>query len=203
MKTTLPAQQIMFYTDTMLARPVVVLISGKAGTGKSTTAYFLSNVLARRGLQSIRGMFADGVKDCAERFFGWDRKKDEKGRKLLQNIGNTGRMYNEDIWVANLYEKLFLKSMFPPELVIIDDWRFPNEAEFFKKNCDCIVLKLKTVAENREMLKGTDAYNDISEISLDDYHDFDFVFDNSGTESELYDQIDAFILKFFTKENKN
>lgn len=60
---------------------------------------------------------------------GWDGLKDDRGRKLLQNLGtHTLRAYDPDYWI----NRLDLDSF--PGAVYVDDARFPNEIEFLRNN---------------------------------------------------------------------
>ena len=68
----------------------IVLFSGKAGTGKTTASNYLLYLAEKNGYLLH---FATMVKDIAKRYFWWDGVKDEKGRRLLQEIGRTGRNY--------------------------------------------------------------------------------------------------------------
>ena len=75
----------------------IFLISGKAESGKNTVADFIANHYNSLNLDRnvlVRDYaFADEVKEIACRL-GWDRRKDSKGRELLQQIGAWGRYYN-------------------------------------------------------------------------------------------------------------
>ncbi|MGH2331175.1 hypothetical protein [Thermoanaerobacter mathranii] len=67
--------------------PLIVLISGYAGSGKDTFADFLIKHLP--GAQKYA--FAESIKKIARKYFKWDGIKDEKGRNLLIGIGAAGR----------------------------------------------------------------------------------------------------------------
>ena len=84
----------------------IFLISGKAESGKNTVADFIANHYKSLNLDRnvlVRDYaFADEVKEIACRL-GWDRRKDSKGRELLQQIGAWGRYYNKDFWAHTIY----------------------------------------------------------------------------------------------------
>lgn len=102
----------------------IILISGLYGSGKSELASILHSKLNGNFVNCERFSFAGKVKEIAYNQFNWDGKKDSKGRKLLQNIGNMGREYNSDMWVNYLSEKV---GSYRNTLFIVDDWRYPNE----------------------------------------------------------------------------
>ncbi len=145
-------------------KTLVVLISGKAGSGKSTAAKILNDKMEKLGLDTLRYGFADPIKHIAKAFGGWDEKKDDKGRQLLQKIGYIFREYDEHIWVKHFLNQLDKRSgMFPKNVVIIDDWRFPNELAYLQNNP---ILETVTVRMyGRGGLEGENSF-DISENSL-------------------------------------
>ena len=72
---------------------VLILISGKAGTGKDTIGEYL---VRKFGFK--RYAFADRLKEVATEL-GWNGEKDFAGRKFLQELGSVVRNYDPDTWV--------------------------------------------------------------------------------------------------------
>jgi hypothetical protein len=76
-------------------------------------------------------------------------------------------------------------KMFPPNFVIVDDWRFPNEAEFFGKNPLLDVAEIRVYG--RGGLEG-ELGQDESEVALPEsgeileYYDYDINNENSMEE---------------------
>lgn len=111
----------------------VVLLTGHIGAGKTTVAHMLYQEATKRGYNSTVVSFAGGVKAIA-RMMGWTGLKDERGRKLLIDIGMAGRAYNEDIWAHQMLNvKLPLMDNYPFDFVFVDDWRFKNELDFISQ----------------------------------------------------------------------
>ena len=156
---------------------VVILISGKAGVGKTTLAEYLMDYFLIEDFSSDIYPFAEGVKNCARDYFNWDGVKDERGRKLLQNIGNAGREYDENLWVNCVIDYLD-GSLFLDDLVIIDDWRYPNEEERLKEVTQLYVFTVKVLSDGRGNLNGS-LSSDISETSLDSKSVYDFIVVNN------------------------
>ena len=78
----------------------VICISGKAQNGKDTTAKILEEKLISDGNKVLIAHFGDLVKYVCKTFFGWDGKKDENGRTLLQYVGTDKiRAKSPDYWV--------------------------------------------------------------------------------------------------------
>ena len=176
-----------------------ILISGRAGVGKSTSAKILKDLL---DADCLLENFARGVKGVAYAM-GWDGVKDAKGRKLLQDIGRVGRQYNEDIWVEMTEERIFT-ILPPPEFVIIDDWRFPNEYNHIKLDPAFEIETIRIDAPGRECLKGLPEYDDISETALTNNNfEYDFLVDNEGSLEVLSERLRAISMDiiFAKKEN--
>jgi hypothetical protein len=160
-----------------------LLISGKAGVGKSTVALFLQQGLRDASKSATIYAFAYPIKEIAKESFGWDGEKDDRGRALLQDIGTeVGRRYNPDIWVSNAYGMTYDIA----DYVIMDDWRFPNEYEFLAKVTGK-VFKIKVESSVRGMLKGNPLSNHLSETALDVYPltYYDIIIDNSYSMESL------------------
>jgi DNA polymerase III delta prime subunit len=189
----------------MFNKPICILLSGKAGTGKTTVANLLRDIFIQKGYKDSNiYSFAKGVKDAAFFGFGWDGNKDEKGRTLLQDVGRIGRKYNKDIWVSKL-EKTYL-GFNGFKIAIIDDWRFPNEYGYLKNNTVYSIYKVKIISPDREILKGTPAYDDVSETSLDDFEyfeNFDFVIYNNCSMEDLNDYCNTLAENILNKEINN
>ena len=102
----------------------VVLLIGKAGVGKDEAYKCIKEIYPT----AERYAFAVRLKVFA-REMGWDGRKDERGRKLLQGIGQTVRAYNEDFWAVRVVRAIEHDQ---PDIAVITDCRFPNEIKFVK-----------------------------------------------------------------------
>lgn len=168
-------------------KTVVVLISGKAGAGKTTLADLLEEKLkSLPDLRIDRYSLASPIKFVAQLAFGWDGVKDERGRKLLQDLGKVGRAYDINTWSSHLLTHIDRSDdTFPPNFVLVDDWRFPDEYVFFSDN---LTLDVSTVRVfGRGGLEDSNG-NDESETSLDDFWTESLI-DNSGSIEDLETKI--------------
>lgn len=183
------------------SKPTLILISGRMEAGKSVLANGVE-LFYRKELQSFILVriehFASKLKEVAERL-GWDGEKDERGRKLLQNLGRVGREYDRDIYCRNVHERI-MGSLFLPQIVLVDDWRFPNEFDFLHSTDAYDIIRIRII---RHPMK----YNeDISENSLPEYdrdetgipnNMYDLVLLNDGTKQDLIDEF----LSWFKERN--
>lgn len=111
----------------------IILISGKAEAGKTTAAKFLKEELESRGERVAITPYGRLVKDLCNMLYGWDGKKDEAGRQLLQHFGtDVIRAQEPYYWCAHIRNLAYLvKDEF--DTFIIDDCRFPNEVYIWDK----------------------------------------------------------------------
>ena len=106
-----------------------ICVCGKAQHGKDTTAGLLKTALEKQGKRVLIMHYADLLKFICKQYFGWDGKKDDHGRTLLQQVGTEGvRSQRPDFWVDFVVDVV---TLFPNEwdYVIVPDTRFPNEVE--------------------------------------------------------------------------
>lgn len=178
--------EMSFAQPKFLTKSYVILISGKMGVGKSTGARLLVEMLANADYNSSIECFAQGVKDSAFSCFGWDGNKDTGGRKLLQDIGNAGRKYNENIWVSQLVNRIE-SNLYSFDVYIVDDWRFPNEKIFLENTNMFEILTIRL----ESMIRGDYLNEDISETSLpsNDVTYYDFIIYNDGSIEELREKL--------------
>ncbi len=151
---------------------VVILVSGKAGSGKDT--FFDEVSTSNINANFHRFGFADYVKDIAIRI-GWDGKKDERGITFLQELSYSARKYKDNIWTKRIIdfveENKLLNSSFM-EVVVVTDCRYPDQINFIKDHYDNVY----SVRIDRPSLHDSLNYHQKlhpSEVSLDSYKSFD------------------------------
>ena len=111
----------------------VVLIGGKAGSGKNTVGSMMRDILESHGKEVLMLGNGDTVREYAKKYFKLDNYKTEQGRQIM--IGITDMMYDlyphyyEYKTYAKLLEQQFLRKKV--DYLIITDWRYPCTYEFF------------------------------------------------------------------------
>jgi hypothetical protein len=76
----------------------ILLISGKAEAGKDYTGKIIKELLEEKNQTVLIMHFADILKYYCKQFFNWNGEKDEKGRSMLQHVGQTVRAKDENYW---------------------------------------------------------------------------------------------------------
>lgn len=165
----------------------LVLLSGKAGCGKTTIGEMISANLNARRYKCVNANFADLVKYICRNFCGWNGEKDDKGRRLLQFVGtDVVRADNPNYWVKFIADMIkYFGDTF--DYMIISDCRFPNEIEYFKErdinNLDDVIAV--RIEREKQTFCNISAENSkhSSENALDDYQGFDLKVLNQENEA--------------------
>jgi hypothetical protein len=176
----------------------IILIGGKARHGKDTSANILKEKLEDKGNRVLIMHFADLIKFYCKTYFGWDGKKDEEGRTLLQVVGTEkGRSKRPNYWVEQIAEFL---DVFGDayEYIIIPDFRFRNEYDFFERN-GFDVVSLQIVRPNFNNGLTEEQKNHLSETALDHFR-FDSVINNHLGISELTWKLYRFLEDYTTNK---
>lgn len=139
----------------------VILISGKAEAGKTTTANMLKEFLEKRGKKVACIPYGQYVKDTAKLVWDWDGQKDKKGRQLLQWWGtDVVRAQDPSFWVDSVIRlaKVIDKHV---DYLIVDDCRFLNEIEAWR------TVKYVALDEGTDALMSRQRFPDILTIRVE------------------------------------
>ena len=150
-----------------------ITISGKAGHGKDTFANNLKRDLEAQGLRVFIFHYADYIKMIAKEVYGWNGEKDEKGRSILQNLGDKLRKKNKRIIIDELIKILKLvEDDF--DIAIIADARFPIEIEALKEIWKTVSIHVNRVNYTNNLTCHQKKHS--TETALDDY-EYDLMYD--------------------------
>lgn len=171
----------------------VITISGHAEAGKDTVANQIKMQLEDLKFDNKIAIihYADMLKFLCKTLYGWNGRKDERGRELLQQVGtNIVREKQPDYWV-NIVSTII--EMFQDEFdyFLIPDCRFPNEAAVMKDRFNAMAIKVVRPGYENHLTPEQRLHP--SETAMDDY-EFDYVINNPGTEG-LEDNVADFIHK--------
>ena len=168
----------------------IVMIAGKQGSGKTTTANELAKNLVNFNHFVNHVKFADVIYEmhdsCLRILKGLGVETKKKEGKLLQLLGTDfGRNeLGDDIWIRCLKAKIEkIKASYPPSqqdklVIIIDDLRFENEFDAFPEALRVILNCPETIRMQRCSSWRTDI-NHPSETGLDQYASDAYKFDKT------------------------
>ena len=147
----------------------IVLISGKARHGKTSTAIIAEKHIKRMGLNALHINFADYVKFICRKYFGWDGKKDERGRNILQHVGtDIIRARDENFWV-DMVIRFAQATQTDYDVMLIGDWRFPNEYTRWLKSGMDEVIRVRVYRPGYDNGLTAEQNAHLSEVALDDF----------------------------------
>jgi hypothetical protein len=158
----------------------IILISGKAENGKTTTANYMRLSLESKGYNVIVTRYAKYLKEVATDYCGWNGIKDEYGRNLLQQLGTDiiRKKLNKPLFhVGRTCEDIEITQDYY-DYVIIDDARYENEIYYPKTmfGNKVVSIRVNRINEDGSMWQSNltdEQKNHISETSLDDFR-FDY-----------------------------
>ena len=164
---------------------VVLGMSGKAEHGKTTFCNLVREILIDKGVDpNVVGIYPLAkIMKVQALSLGWDGKKDEKGRRFLQEISWPIKHYHGiDIYAKWDLERALNDEM---EYILVDDFRMLAEIDYFSKNVPAEDLIIARIERPGHVSKLTpEQLADVSETQLDDYP-FETRVDNSGTIADL------------------
>ena len=161
----------------------IYILSGKASSGKSTIANIMKSLIPNAVIIS----YASYLKMYASEILGWNGDEKTKPREFLQQVGvelikNT---IDNKMLIRRIIEDIKVYSYFY-DVIIISDARFIEEIEDIKNIFDDVsVIHIKGLESNLtdEQKKHP------TEVSLDDYHNYDYEIINDSNLEEKVKQI--------------
>lgn len=155
--------------------PLIILIAGKARSGKGTIARYLKESLEAHGQKVVISPYTKYLKQYIEDITGEVITEDHKPREMLQKLSSElikKELGKEDFFIQRQIEDLLVYSYFM-DVVIIPDVRFPKEIEVVRKYFSNVVsigvIRKGFISDLTEEQK-----QDVTEIALDGYKDYDY-----------------------------
>lgn len=161
----------------------IILVGGKARSGKDTISDFLEEYLKEKEKKVCRLQVSSYIKYYAMKYFNWDGKEETKPRELLIKLGTDiiRNKIDENFHINRLLEDIKVLSYFF-DYFIVSDIRFPVEIEKIKDNYKDVVT-IKMIRESDELT--IDQKSNRTETSLDEYTDFDYIINNNKSLEDL------------------
>lgn len=104
---------------------------------------------------------------------GWKEDPIYGCTAILQWYGtNVARKADPDVWVKALDTRLSREN---PEIAVITDVRFPNEAEYLREKGGFLVKVVRLNKDGTQYVDPQRDPNHASEIALEGYEDWDYV----------------------------
>ncbi len=169
--------------------PLIVCICGKARSGKNTVSNYFGDLFIKDNKKVIVSPYTKYLKKYIEDILGESITEENKPRDLLQNLSKDvikGILNDEDFFIRRQIEDINFYSYFC-DVIIINDVRFPKEIEVLRDKYDN-VISIGIERNNFASDLTEEEKNDITEVSLDNYTEYDYVIENSDFDN-LYDAV--------------
>lgn len=157
----------------------IVIIAGKARSGKSEAARILKNIYEKKGKKAVISEYSKYIKLFAKELLGWDMKSEPKPRDFLQEMGDYVRSFKKDIYfVERMREDLRIYEKFV-DVVIISDARLPQELDGLDE-FGPIKIKVENCLPDYDLNEKQASH--ITEHALDEYQGYDYIIKNMTLE---------------------
>lgn len=170
--------------------PLIILIGGKARSGKGTVAAYLKEEYLSQNKMVVISPYTKYLKQYIEEITGIAMDDQNKPRDLLQKISAElikNRLGKVDFFINRQIEDIEIYSYFM-DVIIIPDVRFPREIEMIQKTFSN-VFSIGVIRKNYQSDLTEEQKKDITEISLDDYDGYDYKIENIEEEQLYQDTI--------------
>lgn len=177
----------------------IILISGKARSGKNTCGDYIATTLKYKGYKVVEDMFAKYIKGYLKDYYykDWDGEtKTDEIREKLQQLG-TERIKEELNYKSFHARRLaedFQIVQKDFDYFIVTDTRFPDEIHTMKAMFGDDIVKTLRIERNSDFTGGLtkEHLQHKSETALDNF-DFDSYIHNFWGLNELYANLDDYI----------
>lgn len=169
--------------------PIIYILCGKARHGKDTVAIMIKDYYELNKQKALIISYADYIKTYAKKISDWDGSDDNKPRELLQVLGTDiiRKKIDDLFFVSRICEDIKVYSFFF-DAIIISDARYPIEIDIPKNNFENVKAILVTRPNFNNNLSDKEKQH-LSEISLDDYQNYDDEIINDSTLEQLKSKV--------------
>ncbi len=174
--------------------PIIILIAGKARSGKNTVSKILESEFIKEKKEVIISPYTKYLKEYIHNITDWNiEDENNKPRDLLQKLSSElikEKLGLENIFINRQIEDIKIYSYFK-DVIIINDVRFPKEIDTIK-NIFTNVVSIQVKRSNYISGLTKEQLQDVTETSLDNYNNFDYIIENDDIESLKEDTINIF-----------
>lgn len=160
----------------------IILIAGKAGSGKSYLGERIVALAKEKSIRAIQTEYSKYIKMYAKEILGYDGSRENKPRKFLQDTGSYIRevLGDNKFFVRRMLEDFRVYEEYF-DIVIVSDVRLIQEIEDIKSSkYDCISIQVNNYFKEYNLTEEEKAH--ITENELDSYGAFDFIVNDETKE---------------------
>lgn len=162
----------------------IILLGGKANSGKDSTALYIDEYYRSRGLDVVNIQIAYYIKMYAKQIANWDGDNETKPRQLLQDLGTEliRKQIDEYFFIKRILQDIDVYSRYF-DIITISDGRLPEEFAAIKLAYpETVSVHVTRPNYSSHLTKGQKAH--LTEALVDEIeYDYDIV--NDGTLDDL------------------
>lgn len=166
--------------DFIKKEPLIILIAGRARSGKSTLAKYLYEEYKNQKKNVVISEYTKYLKHYIEQITNKKINAEEKPRDLLQQISSKiikEKLNKRDFFIKRQIEDIEIYS-YLTDVIIIPDVRFEAEITTIKEKFNNVV-SIGVIRKNYISTLTKEQQQDITETALDNYHEYDFEIENN------------------------
>ena len=179
----------------------IILLAGRANTGKDSSAEFFDNYYRSKGLDVVNIQIGYYIKMYAKQIAKWDGDNETKPRQLLQDLGTEliRKQIDNFFFIKRILQDIDIYSRYF-DVVTISDGRMPEEMDSIKEAYpEAINIHVTRPGYVSHLTKGQKAH--LTEILVDEYDKYDYEIVNDGSLEDLEKQVIK-LAKQIDKEEK-
>lgn len=162
----------------------IILLGGKANSGKDSAAEYMGEYYRSRGLDVVNIQIAYYIKMYAKEIAKWDGDNETKPRQLLQDLGTEliRKQIDEYFFIKRIIQDIDIYSRYF-DIITISDGRLPEEFAAIKLAYpETVTVHLTRPNFSSRLTKDQKAH--VTEALVDEIeYDYDLV--NDGTLDDL------------------
>ena len=162
----------------------IILLGGKANSGKDSTAEYIDEYYRSRGVDVVNIQIAYYIKMYAKQIAHWDGDNETKPRQLLQDLGTEliRKQIDEYFFIKRILQDIDIYSRYF-DVITISDGRLPEEFASIKVAYpETVTVHVTRPNYNSRLSKKQKEH--VTESLVDDIeYDYDIV--NDGTLDDL------------------
>ena len=168
-------------------KPIIFVIYGKARSGKNTITDYIKEYYNNKNMKVIDLIYAESIKNYAQKILNWDGSEETKPREFLQQLGTEiiRNQIDSNFFINRMLQDIEVYSYFY-DVIIITDARLKQEIEIPYKKYEK-VIRIKIEGNNSDLTDKQKQH--ITETALNNYDEYEYKIINNGTLEQLKNKV--------------
>ena len=103
-------------------KPIIFVIYGKARSGKNTITDYIKEYYNNKNMKVIDLIYAESIKNYAQKILNWDGSEETKPREFLQQLGTEiiRNKIDNNFFINRMLQDIEVYSYFYDVIIIAD-----------------------------------------------------------------------------------